>query len=536
MTKLGRNDPCSCGSGKKYKKCCLVSIEAVDSEYRRLRQVEEALIPRLLEHAFETFGKESILDAWDEFNDDGSAEEYDPELDDEYDLEFADELDEGPDPETDEDDDPEPAVEYDFEEDEYYLEPTSESDEGPDPESPMNMVFMPWFLFNWTVFQITDDGGSMPSDITIAESFMRTHRRRLSLDEEVLLSGLNRCPFTFCEVVEVKPGKGMKQFDLLRRLEYEVIEHAASQSLRRGDIIYCATSRIGEVSSNIATGPYALRPTAKRDVLDLRAWILEDSDYDEITDEHLEDYEADIRALYLDFVKATLNPTPYITNSDNDPMLPQKLYFDIESAEQAFHALKDLAEGIPESQLLSDAQLEEGRVVSAEIPWLGGRAEVTKRLGGPVLLGNIKIDDRQIMVEVNSSERAELIRELIEKRLGAAVTYKTTLTEPPDRLGAQLAAAAAAGEDSTNNFLSLIDASPELLAELEEMNRAHWEAWFDLPIPALNDMSPREASRTEEGRDLLDSLLLEYERDQDDSPENIIKPDIPALRRELGLE
>ena len=23
VTKLGRNDPCSCGSGKKFKKCCL---------------------------------------------------------------------------------------------------------------------------------------------------------------------------------------------------------------------------------------------------------------------------------------------------------------------------------------------------------------------------------------------------------------------------------------------------------------------------------------------------------------------------------
>ncbi|MFY7842730.1 MAG: SEC-C metal-binding domain-containing protein [Rhabdochlamydiaceae bacterium] len=22
MTKIGRNDPCSCGSGKKFKKCC----------------------------------------------------------------------------------------------------------------------------------------------------------------------------------------------------------------------------------------------------------------------------------------------------------------------------------------------------------------------------------------------------------------------------------------------------------------------------------------------------------------------------------
>jgi len=23
INKLGRNDPCPCGSGKKYKKCCL---------------------------------------------------------------------------------------------------------------------------------------------------------------------------------------------------------------------------------------------------------------------------------------------------------------------------------------------------------------------------------------------------------------------------------------------------------------------------------------------------------------------------------
>jgi hypothetical protein len=27
MTKTGRNDPCPCGSGKKYKKCCLSNDE-----------------------------------------------------------------------------------------------------------------------------------------------------------------------------------------------------------------------------------------------------------------------------------------------------------------------------------------------------------------------------------------------------------------------------------------------------------------------------------------------------------------------------
>jgi len=29
MAKIGRNDPCPCGSGKKYKKCCLPKDEAL---------------------------------------------------------------------------------------------------------------------------------------------------------------------------------------------------------------------------------------------------------------------------------------------------------------------------------------------------------------------------------------------------------------------------------------------------------------------------------------------------------------------------
>jgi tetratricopeptide (TPR) repeat protein len=32
MAKPGRNDPCPCGSGKKYKKCCLAKEEAVERE------------------------------------------------------------------------------------------------------------------------------------------------------------------------------------------------------------------------------------------------------------------------------------------------------------------------------------------------------------------------------------------------------------------------------------------------------------------------------------------------------------------------
>lgn len=38
MTKISRNDPCPCGSGKKYKKCCLPIKEAEAIEQRKISE------------------------------------------------------------------------------------------------------------------------------------------------------------------------------------------------------------------------------------------------------------------------------------------------------------------------------------------------------------------------------------------------------------------------------------------------------------------------------------------------------------------
>ena len=63
MAKTGRNDLCSCGSGKKYKACCLTKDEAAEREQlakaqagrdersaekrQSLHEVREALVARL---------------------------------------------------------------------------------------------------------------------------------------------------------------------------------------------------------------------------------------------------------------------------------------------------------------------------------------------------------------------------------------------------------------------------------------------------------------------------------------------------------
>jgi hypothetical protein len=490
MIKLGRNDPCPCGSGKKYKKCCLVAADNVDFQYRRWRQIEAGVVTRLTKFAFEILGLEVVEEAWRDFNGDRAIEAF-------------------------------------------------------DPGSSMNMVFMPWFLFTW-IFELEPPGSTQVFETTIAEEFLKQNRQHLSPDEEMLLNSADRCPYTLCEVVEVKPGVGMTQFDLLRRIRYEVVERSASQTLKRGEIIYCATTNVAGIKSNIGTSPYALRPTAKRDVLELRNWIMEEIGSKEITTDHLHEFEENIRGLYLDNLQSMLMP-PRLANTDGDPFVPQKLYFELESPDKAFHMLKDLAEGSSECDLLEGATIKRGMVAKAEIPWLGGSEEARKRLGGPVLLGLLKIDENRLVVEVNSKQRAELIRRLVEERIGNTATYKTTLIESiesrveemwntaaHDTTG--LSARTPSENSESSGFIAVDDAQPELRAILEQIARQHWESWFDLPVPALNDMTPREAAKTEEGRDLLESLLLFYESCQNISSDNITNPDVPTLRRELGLD
>jgi len=484
-------------------------VEENEFEYRRQRQVEAGLIPSLLDYANETLGPISVVDAWEEFND------YEPV-------------------------------------------------EDLDPESPMNQVFMPWYIFNcvheWKA------RGKQAFETTIADSFLKRYKKSLTADEEMFLVSAIRCPYSLCEVVEVKPGVGIKLLDMFRRYEYEVVERMASKSLKRGEIIYCATTQVGEIRSNISTSPFALRPTAKRDVLNLRKEIAAEVGYETLTDVDLHEFEADIRSLYLDLVAEMFAP-PQMVNTDQEPMLPQKLYFDLDSVDEAFHALKDLAEHAEEKDLLEDAKIEDGRVVAAEIAWMSGHSEATKRLGGQVLLGLLRLDARRLIAEVNSTERAQLIRGLIEERLGNRATYKTTLFEPLESYIAEAweeeataakksrssrarAAAARGGlgvggesqgpSDSTlsldSAFPSQIEDSPEVRALMKGIAQQHWDSWFDIPVPALNDMTPREASKSSEGRDLLESLLLYYQHEEDDSPDDPSKPDIPALRRELGLK
>jgi SEC-C motif len=485
--KIGRNEPCPCGSGRKYKACCLGRSSASDLEFDRASQAHESLTPKLLAFALNEIDPEIIPDALGDFTE----------------RELQGEL---------------------------------------SPDGPMSVLFLPWMLYNW-VFELAPVGKGKGFETTIAEMFFGKYAERLTADELELLNSNIGCPFSLCEVVEVKPGAGLRLFDLLRRIEYEVVERTSSNQLRRGEIIYCATSDLWGVKSNVAAGPYALQPTSKIEVLRLRKWIVEETGKDRITSAILDEFEFEIRALYLDLIRAMFAP-PTLLNMDGHRLAPRKLIFEIASADKAFDALKNLAEGESETELLSDAVVENGKIKKVEIPWLGGTGEARKRLGGPVLLGTVKIEETRLVVEVNSEERAATITALIEERLGGSATYDKTVIEPmPSQARELLEGRKARGGVAAdlslmeNGIRPLSDeGSAEMQRFLTERARLHWETWLDLPVPALDNMTPRKAAEVPEGRELLESLLLSFENRDHHPPDDPFTPNVAELRRQLGMD
>ena len=69
MPKTGRNDPCPCGSGKKYKKCCLNKSQSLPSSFARskIRKFEGELVHKLLGYVEQKFSEQALLAAWEDF-------------------------------------------------------------------------------------------------------------------------------------------------------------------------------------------------------------------------------------------------------------------------------------------------------------------------------------------------------------------------------------------------------------------------------------------------------------------------------------
>ncbi len=497
ITQPSRNDPCPCGSGRKYKKCCESADQTADFTWRKLRQAEGELTHILMEFAARRYGPDSVYDAWDEYTFWQNAP-IDPEI---------------------------------------------------EPE--LDSSFLPWFLFCWTPDNAGKEDSERYPDSPVALLYLEEQAEQVEPFHRRFIEAISSEPYSFFMVAGVEPGRHMVLRDLMLEREFRVVERTSSMTLRQGLILFTLVVTLDGVSIMVGCAPVAIPAEFVNSLIDFRekvsALATELVDWEkhgisgeklerllmEIMSEALQERDLELREMYYAIREKVINASfPEVRNTDGEEMQPVELHYRLNCPpREAFDALKSLALGESDDDLLMDAGFDgNGDLAEARFPWLrkGNRVH---EFHDNTILGMLDIKGDKLIIEVNSRERAEAIQRKITRRLGRRAALHNTVFVS---LEAMLAEAAASPHGPDSAVDEDLMALPEVQTQIREMSERHWATWPDIPLPALEGQTPREAAVTPRGRERLEALLLDFEGRAAISADPF-GPDLVALRRELGL-
>jgi hypothetical protein len=193
---------------------------------------------------------------------------------------------------------------------------------------------------------------------------------------------------------------------------------------------------------------------------------------------------------------------PRMTNTDGD---------DLE-----FHTLRwRVGDVTALDRHLADAGLEG----SLESGWVLSR---DGRLGGSTVLANLRVDDGDLVAEVNSDQRAELVTELVASAVPGAELTSHDVGSLDDVMQRH-----PLGE---RPLASGVPDDPAIQEALRAMVRGWEESWIGESIPALGGRTPREAVADPVGREEVRRLLTSFPPASD-----ALQMDPERLRDLLGL-
>jgi len=476
--KIGRNDRCPCGSGKKYKHCCLNNTaNSTDAIWRRVHAAFDTLHSEMMGFAARDFEYE-LEEAWDDFN-------------------------------------------------------FGATDDLLDLRSPEMASFLPYFFYRWFPVQPSDTAG--PDDTLIAMRFARENSRRLSdLQFELLKLCLSQ-PFTFFEVTSLQPGRSIDVREIFTGREAHILEHTGSRLVRSGDILYGQEIPVSGISVFNWLAPVLTPPSRKGPIVGLRGWIRAERAKEQLSLEDVLIYEDEIRELYL-ATRDFLNTPPVICNTDHELLEPHTMTFEVGSTQLAFDALCSLAVDVPKEELLEAAEYDAGgNLQSIEFHWLK-RGNRKMKSWDNTILGRISLSGTTLIAEVNSEKRAVKLRKEIEFRLGLAVSHKSTVVMSCEELMEKVRRTDMAKLKEPQREQVELLKDPQLREQLRDSIQKQVDLWIKMKLPALGGLTPLQAVRDTDGREIVESLVIDYERQLQTSFPEEVRPDMSFVRKRLKLD
>ncbi len=280
MTRMeaGRNDPCPCGSGKKYKKCCLAKTTAAS------RPPDPYSGGEFSRHDRDTALKKLIAFAYQpEFIQDVASADY---------IYWGGRLDD-----------------------------RSDEEAGWVMSLPqVQPNFHAWLLYD------------VPLDPTktFTDLFLEREGACLKSGERAYLEKALCTHFRLYEVLDVEIDRGMRLRDLWDDQVYDILERSVTHALVRWDLLATRLMEVGTGNWVIDAGVFNYPQTAKEPILkELRAmhrrFRRKFPDLDDVV--FFKRFAIFFNAWWLDWV--AFRPLPRVVTPEGDETVPTRVYFDI---------------------------------------------------------------------------------------------------------------------------------------------------------------------------------------------------------------
>lgn len=488
MKKVGRNDPCPCGSGKKYKKCCLnkdqsnrvsqlvqrerTSVEPGDSLRRK--------IVRFMER--EEFKKYVI-----------------------------------------------PAVRL------YWK--TLEEGLEPEPMSDTEVLsFNEWFIHDYI---LPDHGKPL---ITV---FLERNPE-LQKEELQILKDWQETYISVYQITRVEVGQGVYGEDIFSGEEFFLHDVSSSKGMKKWELL--VTRKVWVLNEwQLSAAGIRFFPIDKKDIYD---FVM--TEYRKYKKEHPTAKIPDFLHLkgyllnhYYQTRKVKPRGLPKVVIPEGEELVFHEAIFDVLDFDKVIQKLEKTSD----YEITSEEEDEKGEVVHCTFDWLqkGGSADLFKEKPGKNgmslhsfwmnesgeekyrTLGNIDVSEGRLKLSVLSEERLRVGKDLLRKTLGKAIKHRMDSIQT-------LESKMEEGKGKTKKEQEPIDPEIERVL-LKGMMDKHYKEWLDSKIPALGNKTPRESVKTKSGRKKVEDLLrtIEYsEQGKKESGQFVY--DFYWMRKELGME
>ncbi|WP_449245424.1 SEC-C metal-binding domain-containing protein [Desulfobacca acetoxidans] len=483
MDKIGRNAPCPCGSGKKFKKCCLPkkleSQEAPETYHNYCLKVVDSLRQKILrfmkKSGHDKFIKQAFSEYWRTL---------------------------------------EPGLDPPKFEEKAYLE------------------FLEWYIHDYLI-----PGYDQP----IITLYLRSNPK-LPSEELQILQDWQDAYISVFQVKDIDTGKGVVAEDIFSAEEFFLSDINLSINIDKWDIITFRKIKVlNEWQLSGAGGRE--HPKSKENI---RSFILDhfknfkkqNPKADIPTFLRAHGYLLTQRRLTLQAKPPTI---PQLFTSSGEKLEFWEARYDLGDLSKTM----DLLDRAEEFQLTELKEDDRGNPIDIFYDWLelsnssekikeatppGGLTVKSFFTSGPGMeshriLGSVQLKPGQLLMTAQGKERFALGKQLIENLLNNLIKHRLDSVQSPESM---------LQEKGERNSQKIADEIPEDIkkALFKEFYDKHYREWLDSPIPALDGKTPRKAIRSKEGKRKVEDLLREMEYLHN---ENDQAYDISWVRGELKL-